>query len=103
MSGRYWKHGGSLFIVYLYHTFKKMWETGKFRAKPDPGLILSGKTFASGNSPLHVDSKYVLFEKPDYRTKNRDPGHKNGHKSCLDGTEPYSKGIIMISTKTRQP
>ena len=38
-------HYKTLFLVYLYHTLKKMWETGKFRAKPDPGLILSGKIF----------------------------------------------------------
>ena len=49
-------------------------EIDRFRAKPDPGQILSGKIFASGNSPYHVDSKYILFEKPDYRTKNRIPG-----------------------------
>ena len=37
---------------------------------------------------MYIDSKYVLFEKPDYRTKNQIPGHKNWHKSCQDGTEP---------------
>ena len=26
---------------------------------------------------MYIDSKYVLFEKPDYRTKNQIPGHKN--------------------------
>ena len=46
-----------------------MSENDRFRAKPDPGQNLSGKIFASRNSPLHVDSKYVLFKKPDYRTK----------------------------------
>ena len=45
----------------------------QFRTKPDPGQNLSGKIFASGNSPHHVDSKYVLFKKPDYWTKNRNP------------------------------
>ena len=59
----------------------------------------------SRNSPFNVDSKYVVFEKPDCWTKTgfQDPGHKNQHNSCLDGTEPYCKGIIMISTKTKQP
>ena len=44
-----------------------------FPANPDPGQILSGKIFVSGKSPEHVDSKYVLFGKPDYQTKNRIP------------------------------
>ena len=38
-------HYKTLFLVYLYQTLKKMWETRKFRAKPDPKLILSGKIF----------------------------------------------------------
>ena len=40
-------HYKTRFLVYLYHTLKKMWETGKFKEKPEPRLIffLSGKNF----------------------------------------------------------
>ena len=40
-----------------------------FWAKPEPGQILSGKIFVSGNSPHHVGSKYILL-------KNRTTGKK---------------------------
>ena len=51
-----------------------MLKNNHFKAKPDPRQNLSGKIFISGNSPYNVGSKYVLFEKPDNRTKNRIPG-----------------------------
>ena len=62
---------------------RKMSENDRFRPKPDPGQNLSGKIFASRNSPEHVESKYVLFKKPDSSPKIRipasgkNPGHKN--------------------------
>ena len=42
---------------------KNLTENPDFGAKPDPRRNLSGKNFASGNSPLHVESKYILFKK----------------------------------------
>ena len=33
------------FLVYLYNGLIEICKTGHFRAKPDPGLILSGKIF----------------------------------------------------------
>ena len=53
---------------------RKMSEIDRFRAKPDPGRNLSGKFFTSGSSPFNVDSKYVLFKKPDNREKKTDSG-----------------------------
>ena len=32
-------------------------------------------------------------QKPGFR----DPGHENWHKSCQDGTEPYSERINFIN------
>ena len=45
---------------------KEIIENPDFGAKPDPGRNFSWKIFASGNSPLHVESKYKLFKKPDF-------------------------------------
>ena len=61
---------------------RKMSEIDQFRSKPDPRPNLSGKIFASGNSPEYIDSKYVLFGKPDNREKTGfgSPGHKNYSK-----------------------
>ena len=39
-----------------------MFESDRFRTKPDPGQNLSGKIFASGNSPEHLESKYTLYK-----------------------------------------
>ena len=59
-----------------------MFESDRFRTKPDPGQNLSGKIFASGNSPEHLESKYTLFKKPDSTSKIRIPvsGKNPGHK-----------------------
>ena len=52
-------------------------------------MVLSGKIFASGNSPFHVDSKYVgSFWKtgqPEQKTGFRDPGHENWQKNMSGG------------------
>ena len=43
----------------------------RFKQKPEAGHFLSGKIFAPGNFFFCVDSKNVVFRKPDNRTKNR--------------------------------
>ena len=67
---------------------KKLKKTGNLtenpdsRAKPDPGRNLDGEIFASRNSPDHVESKYILIEKPDSAPKiwilasGENPGYK---------------------------
>ena len=88
----------------LYIELRKKSENDQFRGKPDPGLNLSGKIFVCRNSPHHVGSKYILFEKPDNRKKTgfQDPGYENWHKSCQNGTEQYRKRIKMINEKKTQ-
>ena len=49
---------------------KKMFKTGRFRAKPDPGQFLSGKKFEPKNFSSIVDFKNEVFGKPDFGQKN---------------------------------
>ena len=58
-----------------------MSKNDRFSAKPDPGRYLLD-FFTSRYSPEHVESKYILFKKPDSAPKIRilasgeNPGHK---------------------------
>ena len=50
----------------LTDEIKKIMKTGQFRAKPDPGQILSGKIFAPKKFLSHLDFKNEVFRKPDF-------------------------------------
>ena len=62
---------------------RKMSENDRSRPKPDPGQNLSGKIFASRNSPEHVVHDMYFLKKPDSSPKIRipasgkNPEHKN--------------------------
>ena len=43
----------------------KIWKTGQFRGKPDPGQFLSRKKFTPKNFLSCVDFKNEVFGKPD--------------------------------------
>ena len=45
----------------------------------------NSEIFASGDSPEHLESKYILFKKPDSAPKIRIPvsGKNPGHKKTL--------------------
>ena len=40
-----------------------------YRVKPDPGQKFSGKIFAYGDSPEHLEFKYLLLKTPDSAPK----------------------------------
>ena len=50
----------------LTDEIKKIRKAGQFRAKPDPGQILSGKIFAPKKFLSHLDFKNKVFRKPDF-------------------------------------
>ena len=82
----------------LYIELRKKSENDQFRGKPDPGLNLSGKIFVCRNSPHHVGSKYILFEKPDNRKKTGFQDIKIGiNLSKWYVIEPYCKGLKLIN------
>ena len=78
-----------------------MWKTGHFRAKPDPGRILSGKIFLTKSFFNHTDFKNDVFRKPDFWPKNRirTSGNMWDHKKSMNWV--YLNDILMKMQETR--
>ena len=57
--------------MWVYVEIKEMVQTGRFRAKPDPGQFLSGKKFVPKYFLYIVDFKNEVFGKPDFGQKTR--------------------------------
>ena len=66
-------HDKISFVMWVNVEIKKMFKTGRFRAKPDPGQFLSGKKFEPKNFSSIVDFKNEVFGKPDFGQKKPDP------------------------------
>ena len=64
-------HDKISFVMWVNVEIKKMFKTGRFRAKPDPGQFLSVKKFEPKNFSSIVDFKNEVFGKPDFGQKNR--------------------------------
>ena len=58
-------HDKISFVMWVNVEIKKMFKTGRFRAKPDPGQFLSRKKFEPKNFSSIVDFKNEVFGKPD--------------------------------------
>ena len=73
-------HDKSWLCVCLNNGLKKIYETGRFMANPDPGQVVSGKKFVPKNFSRCIDFKYIVFEKPDFgqKTGSGRPGNIRG-------------------------